>query len=99
MSPENLLLSASLLGIYALLGGIYAVMYAVGCLRRRAAFLNAGRAAYAAQLVVLLALLGWSALAPPWKVFLLVSSAAYLIVPPVTLRYLERLHDAVEVPR
>jgi hypothetical protein len=57
-------MSGSAVGIYALFGGIYAVTYAVGCLRGRGALLNAGRAAYAARLVVLIAPLGWSALAP-----------------------------------
>jgi uncharacterized membrane protein HdeD (DUF308 family) len=99
MTPVQFLATAMLLGIFAAFGGAYAVLSAIGTLRRRPELVRAGRAAYAVQGISLLLLLVWSPLASLWKIFLLVSCAAYFVIPPLTLRYLARLHDPPGVPR
>ncbi len=93
MSPEQLLETAALLGVFVLLAGGYGALYGLGQLRAQPALIVAGFATYVVQcgtMAVLLLdtpLLGW------WKAFLAVSCALYLAIPPLTWRYLNRLHN------
>lgn len=93
MSPEQMIFTSLLLGLFALLAGIYGLLYSFGVLRESHAMLMAGRVSYGAQCAVALAIVLLTALGPWWKVLVLVSCLLYGRIPPVTWRYLRRIHE------
>ncbi|TAM74200.1 hypothetical protein EPN44_11855 [bacterium] len=97
MTPMGFVADAIGLGLFALLGGAYGLLYAVSELRADCRFARLALASYAAQSAILLSVLAFSALGPIWKVFLLVSGIAYYFIPRVTLRYLKNLHASGEI--
>jgi len=92
MSSVELLKTAGLLGVLVLFGGGYGVLYAVGRLRRQRLWLRGGFACYAVQVLIAAVLVATSPLALGWKALIVFSVLAYLAIPPVTWRYLERTH-------
>lgn len=92
MNAQALLPTAALLGAFILFGGAYGLMYTVGGLRHRRAFVTIAFGLFAAQGLVLLAVLAASPLAVGWKLLLLAAYAAFGFIPPRTLRYLESTH-------
>jgi hypothetical protein len=90
--PEALILTALLLGAFVLLGGIYGLLYSLGRLRRERRLIAIARLNYALQCAVTAAIVIATPLTPWWKVFVVLSCAAYFEIPPRTWRYLERLH-------
>lgn len=96
MSPAELLVTAPLLGAFVLLAGAYGLLYGMGQLRRRRDLVLVGFAAYAVQCIVLVAVLVFTPLLAWWKIFIALSCAIYLAIPPVTWRYLSLLHHLEE---
>jgi hypothetical protein len=96
MKPPELLETAVLLGLFVLLGGGYGVLYGLGRLRRRNDLVVAGFASYALQCVVAAVVLWLTPLLLWWKVFVGLSCAAYVAIPPVVWRYLTTLHRLEE---
>jgi hypothetical protein len=88
----NLLETALLLGLFVLLAGCYGLLYGVGKLARRRVFLRAGFACYGSQCAIALVVVAATPLAPAWKAVIVASTVAYLGIPPVTWRYLTRVH-------
>ena len=97
MTPMGFVIDAIGLGLFALLGGAYGLLYAASELRAEPRLARFALASYAAQSAVLLAILALSALGPIWKVFLLASGIAYYFIPRATLRYLKNLHASGEI--
>jgi hypothetical protein len=87
-----LLETALLLGAFVLLAGCYGVLYGVGRLVGRRAALAASFACYALQCAVAAAVIARAPLADFWKAFIAASTLAYLVIPPITWRFLEKTH-------
>ena len=96
MSAAQVLQTACLLGLFVLLAGCYGVLYGLGHLRGRREWVTAGFVAYGVQCVIALAVLFFTPLVAWWKAFIGLSCALYLAIPPVTWRYLARLHRMEE---
>lgn len=97
MTPAALIQTSILLGLFVLAGGGYAGLYSVGRLRARADWVRLGRLCYLAALACAIAIGTLSPLDFGWKLLILASAAAYAVIPPLTWRYLERLHAHEEV--
>ena len=96
MDPQRLLISSALLGTFVLCGGIYGVSFSFGVIWRRRSLRAAGYVAFTCQIAVCLILLAWAPLLAVWKALIAVSCVLYYFVPPITLRYLVRLHETAE---
>jgi hypothetical protein len=96
MDPGRLLISSALLGAFVLCGGIYGVSYSFGVIWRRRSLRGAAYVAFACQVALCLILLAYAPLLAVWKALIAVSCVLYYFVPPVTLRYLVRLHETAE---
>lgn len=92
MTPAALVTTAMLLGLFVLAGGGYGGLYGAGKLTDQRGYLVAAYACYVAQALVVVAIVWSTPLAVVWKTFLVLSFAAYAIIPPITWRYLEQLH-------
>lgn len=92
MMRIGLLETALLLGLFVLLAGGYGVLYGAGKLARRRSILHAGFACYGLQCALAFIVLAFTPLTPFWKSFIGASTLAYLCIPPVTWRFLVRLH-------
>ena len=93
MSAPHLLQTALLLGVYVALAGLYGLLYAIA--RLGTAPLVGGAAAVAGTLHGLIgaAVVLWTPLQMPWKGLILASSAAVIVIPPLTWRLLQRSHE------
>ena len=80
-----------LLGVFVLMAGCYGALFCFARLRRDRRLARAAVACYGLQAVTA-ALLMVTALDFWWKALLLASLAAYWPIPPLTWRFLERLH-------
>jgi hypothetical protein len=95
MTAAQMLGTSLLLGAFVLLAGCYGLLYCLGRLR---ASRSLGRAAAAAYLLqgITAGLLALSSLDLWWKALLLASFIAFAAIPPLTWRFLERLHGPQE---
>lgn len=92
MTPAALVYTALLLGLFVLAGGGYGGLYSAGRLWSNRALLNAGFACYLAAALLALAICLLTPLSPLWKAFVVLSGVVYAALPPLTWRYLEKLH-------
>ncbi|HLI10021.1 MAG TPA: hypothetical protein VKY65_00350 [Alphaproteobacteria bacterium] len=92
MIGVELLETALLLGLFVLLAGAYGILYGAGKLSQRRAILHAGFACYGIQCALALVVIAFTPLAMFWKAFIAASTLAYLGIPPVTWRFLGRMH-------
>lgn len=92
MTPGDLLLTSALLGLMVLAAGAYGALYAAARLTGRRWLLGAAAVAYGALAADAFGLMLGSPLAPAWKALIAASALAYLGIPPVTWRYLQRTH-------
>jgi len=95
MTAAQMLGTSLLLGAFVLLAGGYGLLYCLGRLR---ASRGLGHAAAAACLLqgVTAGLLALSSLDLWWKALLLASFVVFAAIPPLTWRFLERLHEPQE---
>jgi hypothetical protein len=93
MSPEDLIRTSLLLGAFVLLAGLYGLLYSAGLLFNNQGLFVAGQVSFGLQCLVTLAIILMTPLAPWWKLLVVVSSAIYCCIPPVTWRYLQRIHE------
>lgn len=93
MTPQALLQTAALLGVFVLAGGAYASLYSLGRLRACPRLIQASAACWVLALICA----GFIAIASPlefgWKLLILASAVVYVVIPPLTWRYLQRLHS------
>lgn len=97
MTPVALIQTTVLMGLLVLAGGAWAVLYCLARTRAQPRLLQAARGCYALALAIALAIALLTPLAPGWKLLVLASALAYAAIPPITLRYLQGLHDEPEV--
>ena len=93
MTPQALLETAVLLGVFVSAGGAYACLYAMGRLRSRPGLIKASLACWLCALVCAAIIAVASPLGLGWKLLILANAAAYVVIPPITWRYLQRLHS------
>ena len=93
MTPEALIQTAVMMGLLVLAGGAWSLLYCLGKTRARADFTHMALGCYIVALGLAVAIGVYSPLSPGWKALVLVSALAYAGIPPVTLRYLEQIHD------
>ena len=93
MSALATLETGLLLGLYALLAGIWGILWALGRLRPNPIFARSAVAAYGLHMLAALAIVLWTPLAAGWKCLIVGSSLAFLVIPPITLRLLHLTHD------
>lgn len=96
MTPQALIETTVMMGLLVLAGGAWGVLYCMGRVRARKDLLRAGIASYALALLLALAIAVFSPLDFGWKLLIIGSALAYAAIPPITLRYLERLHSDEE---
>lgn len=92
MTPVALLETAVLLGCFALAGGGYGGLYSIGRLSARPALVRAGRACWVLAFAFALAIALATPLEIGWKLLIVASALVYAAIPPVTWRFLQRMH-------
>lgn len=97
MTPAAILFTASLMGLFVLAGGAYGSLYSIGRLRGQPVLVRFSGFCYAATLLCALAIAALTPLDFGWKLLILGSAAVYAIIPPMTWRYLQRLHAEEEL--
>ena len=96
MDPGTLLLTSALLGFMVLAAGAYALLYGAARLKQSRSLLILAGCAYAALAFDAAALVLATPLATAWKLLIAASALAYLLIPPVTWRHLQRTHHEDE---
>lgn len=92
MTPRAMLTTALMLGAFVTAAGAYGLSY---CLARRSdqsVLKIASLVSYAALLAISVAIVTLTPLHTGWKIFIVASCGAYVVIPPVTWRYLTQLH-------
>jgi len=92
LTPHSLVATALLLGAFVVLAGIYGILYSLAVLLERPPLKSAGDFFYLLHFLVMLTIVFATPLGAGWKVLIAVSSIAYLAIPPITWRYLTRIH-------
>jgi hypothetical protein len=92
MTPRAMVATALLLGAFVAAAGAYGTLYCLFRLWRRPALKVASYVCYGILCAVTAAILVLTPLHFGWKILIAASCAAYLAIPPVTWRYLQRLH-------
>ena len=93
MSALATLETGLLLGLYALLAGVWGVLWALARFRKAPSFGRSAAAAYGLHTLVALAIIWWTPLGLGWKCLIVGSSLAFLAIPPITWRLLEYTHQ------
>ena len=92
MTPAQMLATALLLGAFVTAAGAYGLLYCAAQISDRKMIRTGGHLSYMGLCLIAFALVAFTPLHIGWKVLVAVSCAIYLMIPPVTWRYLARLH-------
>lgn len=92
MSGTSLLLTSGALGFMVLAAGAYALLYGAARLKDSRSLLILAGLAYGALALDAAAIVLATPLTPAWKLLIGASALAYLRIPPVTWRHLQRTH-------
>ncbi len=92
MTPAVFLVTSSLLGFLVLAAGAYALLYGAARFKESRALLIASGLAYIMLALDAAGIVLATPLAPPWKLLIAGSALAYLVIPPLTWRYLQYTH-------
>jgi hypothetical protein len=93
MTMLSLLETALLLGVYVALAGSYGIIYALARLLDVPALQRVSAVVYGLHSIAALAIIGWTPLNVGWKALIAASSVAFLAIPPITWRFLQRTHE------
>jgi len=93
MSALATLETGLLLGLYALLAGVWGVFWTLARLHSTPIFARSAVAAYGLHVLAALAIALWTPLGFGWKCLIVGSSLAFLAIPPITWRLLQHIHD------
>lgn len=95
MSEIDLLKAALLMGVYVALAGSYGLTYTLARLYLRHAFAlrRAAIALYGLHGLSAIMLVAFTPLQAGWKALIIASSAAFLVIPPLTWRFLLLTHE------
>ncbi len=92
MTPSQMLTTALLLGGFVTAAGAYGLLYCAARISEHKMVRAGGYVSYAGLCLIAFALVAFTPLHLGWKVLIAASCAVYLMIPPVTWRYLARLH-------
>ena len=92
MTPQTLLTTSGLLGLFVLTAGAYGVLYGVGRLQESRQLMRAANLAYAALCAIVAAIVVATPLGFGWKLLIVASALIYYAIPPITWRHLHRTH-------
>ena len=92
MTPSAMLVTALLLGGFVAAAGAYGLLYCAARISEHKMLRAGGYLSYAGLCLIAFALVAFTPLNVGWKVLVAASCAVYLMIPPVTWRYLTRLH-------
>jgi len=93
MSALATLETGLLLGLYALLAGIWGVLWALAQFRQSPIFGRSAAPAYGLHTLAALTIVLWTPLGFGWKCLIVVSSLVFLALPVMTWRLLESTHQ------
>ena len=92
MIPQAILVTAILLGAFVATAGAYGVLFCMASIWAEPRLKPAVYAAYAAMCATAGGIIAFTPLHIGWKLLVAASCAAYVVIPPITLRHLARLH-------
>jgi len=92
MTPSMFIFTSLSLGFMVLAAGVYALLYGAARFKRSRVLLLLAGLAYAMLALDAASVLLTTPLDSAWKLLIGVSALAYLGIPPVTWRYLQRTH-------
>jgi hypothetical protein len=92
MSPHAMVASALMLGALVVAAGAYGLLYCAARLYGSPTLAVASRASGVALVALAAAIVALTPLHFGWKALVAASAVAYLAIPPLTWRYLTRLH-------
>ena len=93
MSDISLLQSALLLGLYVALAGSYGLAYTIARIQDAINLHRFSFVLYGLHGLTSIAIVAWTPLHIGWKGLIVASSAAFLVIPPITWRLLQRTHE------
>ena len=93
MSALATLETGLLLGLYALLAGVWGVLWALAQVRQAPIFGRSAAAAYGLHILAALTIILWTPLGFGWKCLIIGCSLVFLAIPPMTWRFLQRTHE------
>jgi hypothetical protein len=93
MSEIGLLQTALLLGLYVALAGSYGLVYAIARLQDSSILHRLSLVLYGLHGLAAITVVAWTPLHVGWKGLIVASSAAFLAIPPITWRFLQRTHE------
>lgn len=93
MTPPLFLATSILMGLFMTAGGIWAALYCLSRARHSPHIMRAALGFYGVAVLLAISLAVFTPLELKWKLLLLGSGLAYAFIPPITLRYLETLHE------
>ena len=92
MTPSMFIFTSLSLGFMVLAAGVYALLYGAARFKRSRVLLLLAGLAYAMLALDAATVLLTTPLDLAWKLLIAVSALAYLGIPPLTWRYLQRTH-------
>ncbi len=92
MTPEAFIFTSLSLGLMVLAAGAYGLLYGAARFRNSWPLLISAGLAYGILALDTASVLLTAPLDPAWKLLIAGSALAYLGIPPVTWRYLQRTH-------
>jgi len=92
MTPAAMVITALLLGAFVVMAGVYGLLYCASRLYGQAALKTGSRLSYSALCAIAAAIVLFTPLHLGWKLLVAGSCAAYLAIPPLTWRHLNRIH-------
>ena len=96
MTPSALVATAFLLGAFVITAGLYGFCLVISVVTERAGIRLAGYVFYALHVTIMLTVVVVTPLYFWWKILIATSTVAYLVIPPLTLRHLGRIHRSEE---
>ena len=93
MNEIGLLQTALLLGLYVTLAGSYGLVYAIARLHQASVLHRISLIVYGLHGLTATAIIVWTPLHAGWKGLIVASSVAFLAIPPITWRFLQRTHE------
>lgn len=94
MTPHAMIATALMLGGFVAAAGTYGLLYCLYRLWRRPGLRTASFVSYGVLCALTAAILALTPLHFGWKILVAASCLAYLAIPPITWRHLQRLHTA-----
>ena len=80
-------------GLYALLAGIWGVLWTLAQFRKTPIYGRSAAAAYGLHTLAALTIILWTPLGFGWKSLIVCSSLVFLAIPPMIWRFLEHTHQ------